>query len=192
VTTFGRPIRYGVVMQIVDVSFFKQRLYSRLKLDPPTPEQIADGALYREGFCHFPESVNYGEEHFRQLCSEKLVLLRDKRQIPIGEKWEKIRPRNEALDCANYADGAGWQVGVHKFTERHWRMLEAQLGPQQEGFALKAEVAPPMPHSFETPVAAPALAGSAPAQLTAAAAPPRAPVFRRARRVLRVAGRIAV
>lgn len=191
VTCFGRPIKFGVSMQIVDVSFFKRRLYSRLQLQPPTEEQLQEGMDYPEGYCHFPEGANYGDEHFRQLCAERLDVLRDKRGFPSGEEWVKTRARNEALDCANYADAAAWQVGVDKWTEFHWRKLEAQLGPQQDGFELKAEIAPPMPVSTGQ-VQDSTAASDAVAALPRPSAPSRPAVISRPRRVFRVVGRIAV
>lgn len=50
------------------------------------------------GFCWFPVKPAYNDDYFAQLTAEKLV-----RTFPRGRaarwEWQKIRPRNEALDC---------------------------------------------------------------------------------------------
>ena len=48
------------------------------------------------GYCHFPINAKYGEEYFAQLAAEKRVK-KHKRGFTIVE-WQKVRPRNEALD----------------------------------------------------------------------------------------------
>jgi phage terminase large subunit GpA-like protein len=45
----------------------------------------------------------------------------------VGE-WQKLRERNEALDCYGYARTAASATGLDRFEERHWRELERQLG----------------------------------------------------------------
>ena len=42
--------------------------------------------------------------------------------------FEKTRERNEALDCRIYARAAASLVGIDRFKEDHWRMLESQIG----------------------------------------------------------------
>ena len=43
-------------------------------------------------------------------------------------EWQKLRERNEALDCYVYARAAAAAAGLDRFEERHWRELEKQLG----------------------------------------------------------------
>ena len=45
-------------------------------------------------------------------------------------EWQKMRERNEALDCRVYARAAAAQAGMDRFTERHWTDIEARLKPK--------------------------------------------------------------
>lgn len=74
---------------IVGVDTAKDAIYSRLRIADEGP-----------GFCHFP--LNYGEDYFKQLTSEK-VQTRFSKGHPIRE-WHKPKgARNEALDRRAYA-----------------------------------------------------------------------------------------
>jgi len=72
----------------VGVDTAKELVYSRLRITEPGP-----------GYCHFPAS--YDDEYFRQLTAEQLVSRYHKGFL--RREWQKIRPRNEALDCRVYA-----------------------------------------------------------------------------------------
>ncbi|MCT8999738.1 phage terminase large subunit family protein, partial [Chelativorans intermedius] len=43
-------------------------------------------------------------------------------------EWQKMRERNEALDCRVYARAAAWIAGADRWPEARWADLEAQLG----------------------------------------------------------------
>ena len=43
-------------------------------------------------------------------------------------EWQKLRERNEALDCRVYARAAAWIAGADRWTEAMWRDLEQQVG----------------------------------------------------------------
>ena len=43
-------------------------------------------------------------------------------------EWQKLRERNEALDCRVYARAAAWIAGIDRWPERKWQELERQLG----------------------------------------------------------------
>ena len=43
-------------------------------------------------------------------------------------EWQKLRERNEALDCRVYARAAAWIAGIDRWAERKWLELERQLG----------------------------------------------------------------
>jgi phage terminase large subunit GpA-like protein len=43
-------------------------------------------------------------------------------------EWQKLRERNEALDCRVYARAAAWIAGADRWTEAIWRDLEQQVG----------------------------------------------------------------
>jgi phage terminase large subunit GpA-like protein len=75
------------------------------------------------GFCHFPQ---YGEEYFKQLTSEELMV-----KIVKGYRryeWQKRYERNEALDCRVYARVAASVCGLDRFEETQWERLEKELG----------------------------------------------------------------
>ena len=44
------------------------------------------------------------------------------------QEWQKMRERNEALDCRVYARAAAWILGADRWDEATWRRLEAQAG----------------------------------------------------------------
>ena len=46
----------------------------------------------------------------------------------LRREWQKMRERNEALDCYVYARAAASAAGLDRFEERHWQELERQLG----------------------------------------------------------------
>jgi phage terminase large subunit GpA-like protein len=83
----GRPTtanRAKVNLLPLGVDSLKEVLYSRLRQDEPGP-----------GYCHFP--MAYEREWFEQLTAEKIVT-----KFRFGHPyriWEKVRARNEALDC---------------------------------------------------------------------------------------------
>ena len=43
-------------------------------------------------------------------------------------EWQKLRERNEALDCRVYARAAAWIAGADRWSDAKWRDLEDQLG----------------------------------------------------------------
>ena len=53
--------------------------------------------------------------------------MRNKRGYAHPE-WQKMRERNEALDCRVYARAAAWIMGADRWDEATWRRLEAQAG----------------------------------------------------------------
>jgi phage terminase large subunit GpA-like protein len=58
----------------------------------------------------------------RPKCAEQLVTRRDRNGFPVRE-WQKLRERNEALDCYVYARAAASAAGLDRFEDRHWREL---------------------------------------------------------------------
>ncbi|MCO5352575.1 MAG: phage terminase large subunit family protein [Bryobacteraceae bacterium] len=102
--------RRAVRVRTIGTPVAKSQLYSWLRLAKPTEES---GETYPAGFAHFPR---YEEEYFRQLTAESLVK---------GAWVKDPNRRNEALDCRVYARAAAAIYGIDRFTERHWRELEA-------------------------------------------------------------------
>lgn len=119
----GKLIRNGLMIRTVVGPTFKEELYAALKKPAPTEQQLREGARYPEGFCHFPKGPNYGDEHFRQLCAEQLSTIKDRRGR-MRREWQQLRARNEALDCRVYAMAAAYDLGVHRYREEHWKILE--------------------------------------------------------------------
>jgi len=48
-------------------------------------------------------------------------------------EWQKLRERNEALDCRVYARAAAWIVGADRWSEARWVDLEAQVAGDGNG-----------------------------------------------------------
>lgn len=117
----NQKIRRGVVYYPVAVNLAKEELYSWLQLEPP----LEAGDPYPRGFCHFPD---YDNEYFKQLTAE------EKKRVVRGGvstyNWEKVRERNEALDCRVYARAAAYVHGIDKYQEAHWIELEDALRNQ--------------------------------------------------------------
>lgn len=70
------------------------------------------------GYCHFPEDRD--ADYYQQLTAEKLVT-RYVKGFPVRE-WHKTRPRNEALDCRQYA------LAALKIANPSMRRAAAKLG----------------------------------------------------------------
>lgn len=119
----GKRIRRGVKLWPVGVSIAKGELYAWLKQEKPL-----DGEKFVNGYCHFPE---YGDEYFKQLTSEQLVvrIIKGRRQY----EWEKTRDRNEALDCRIYARAAAAAIGIDRYTAEHWDQMCGVSGSSLDG-----------------------------------------------------------
>jgi len=104
----GRPSKNNIAkcpLFPIGVSTAKDLVFARMKISEP-------GA----GYMHFSDVLN--EEYFRQLTAEKVMTRFHKgfkRRV-----YEKIRPRNEALDCMVYAIAAYGILGVdvNSFADR--------------------------------------------------------------------------
>ena len=66
------------------------------------------------------------EEYFKQITAEQLVtkIVKGYRR----HEWQKMRERNEALDCRVYARAAAGRVGIDRFQEKHWADFERRVG----------------------------------------------------------------
>ena len=85
----------------------------------------ATGMLDAPGTIHLPGWAD--TEWLKQLVAEQLVTIRNKRGYA-HQEWQKVRERNEALDCRVYARAAAWILGADRWDEATWRRLEAQAG----------------------------------------------------------------
>ncbi|PKP79241.1 MAG: terminase, partial [Alphaproteobacteria bacterium HGW-Alphaproteobacteria-2] len=99
--------------------------YRLLRQDRPTREELDAGAVCPPGTIHLPDWAD--GEWLKQLTAEQLVTVRTKRGFARLE-WQKLRERNEALDCRVYARAAAWIAGADRWPEARWDDLEAQFG----------------------------------------------------------------
>ena len=135
VSLSGKRLRRGIKVYSVTVGIAKLELYNNLRKNADVGE---DGStpVYPAGFLHLPK---IDAEYLQQLCAEQLITRRDRNGYPVRE-WQKMRERNEALDCYVYARAAASAAGLDRFEERHWRELERQLG-----LAPAPDAPPPIP-----------------------------------------------
>lgn len=119
----GRKLRRGLKVFAVAVGIAKLEFYNNLRKTALVDEDGV-GIAYPAGFVHLPK---IDAEFIQQLCSEQLITRRNRNGFPVRE-WQKMRERNEALDCYVYARAAAAAAGLDRFEERHWRELERQLG----------------------------------------------------------------
>lgn len=104
----GRPSKNNIAkcpLFPIGVETAKDLVFARMKIQEAGP-----------GYMHFSDVLN--EEYFRQLTAEKVMTRFHKgfkRRV-----YEKIRPRNEALDCMVYALAAYGILGVdvNSFADR--------------------------------------------------------------------------
>jgi phage terminase large subunit GpA-like protein len=122
-TSGGKKLRRGIKVFSVTGGIAKLEFYNNLR---KSPEVAEDGLTirYPAGFVHLPK---VDAEFLQQLCAEQLITRRDRNGFAIRE-WQKMRERNEALDCYVYARAAAAASGLDRFEERHWRELEKQFG----------------------------------------------------------------
>ena len=118
VTVRGKKIKHGAKLWPVNVSMAKSELYGQLQMDRPE-----EGEPYPAGWVHFPSDID--EEFFKQLTAEQLTahVVKGYRRF----EWVKMRERNEALDCANYARAAACACGIDRFGANRWLQLEANV-----------------------------------------------------------------
>ena len=123
-TAGGKRIRRGVRLWTVAVSTFKSETYRFLRLERPTDEELASGTMHPPGTIHLPAWAE--SEWCKQFVAEQLVTVKTKRGFQRLE-WQKLRERNEALDCRSYARAAAWIAGVDRWSEDRWEALETEL-----------------------------------------------------------------
>ena len=123
-TVGGKRLRRGARLWSVATSTFKAETYRFLRQDRPTPEDIAAGASLPAGTVHLPSWAD--AEWLKQLTAEQLITVKSRRGFSKLE-WQKLRERNEALDCRVYARAAAWIAGADRWSEARWQELERQL-----------------------------------------------------------------
>ena len=82
-------------------------------------------APFPPGTVHLPSWAD--AEWLKQLTAEQLITVKSRRGFSKLE-WQKLRERNEALDCRVYARAAAWIAGADRWSDARWTDLEDQLG----------------------------------------------------------------
>ena len=114
----GKKISKGVRLTQVGVNVLKHELAGFLR-----NKQNEDGT-YPYGYCHFP--ADYSQEYFMMLTAEEYVCTTNAKNQKKYE-WVKVRERNEALDCRNYARAAAALLGYDRMKEKDFENLEQQF-----------------------------------------------------------------
>jgi phage terminase large subunit GpA-like protein len=129
-TLGGKRLRRGARLWSVATATFKAETYRFLRQERPTREDQDSGAPCPPGTVHLPDWAD--AEWLRQLTAEQLVTVKGKRGFAKLE-WQKLRERNEALDCRVYARAAAWIAGADRWSEARWQDLERQLAVETTG-----------------------------------------------------------
>lgn len=123
----GKAWPNGVKLWHVGVDAAKDLLLGQLAIEKPGP-----------GCVHFSQELP--REWYEQLTAEQRILAR------VGGKetytWVKRRPRNEVLDCRNYALHAAMRLGLHNYTDRRWAQIEQAVQPPADLFSIATAAAP--------------------------------------------------
>jgi phage terminase large subunit GpA-like protein len=142
----GRPSsnnRARVMLWPLGVDSLKETVFARLNIKGEGP-----------GFCHFPRG--YDHEFFAQLTAERIVPV-DRHGFS-GRCWEKMRTRNEALDCRVLAYAALISLS-HDVPHLLERLADEN---QQLAAAIKAESPAGTPSKPGTPAVPTPPTGTAP------------------------------
>jgi phage terminase large subunit GpA-like protein len=121
--TSGKRLQRSVLLWRCGVGVVKSELYGWLNQDPP-PE----GEPTPPGWCDFPS--DYAEEYFHQLTAEQLVPKMVRGHGPFATRryvWEKSRERNEGLDLRVYNRVTAEILGLSRWTEADWQVVEQAL-----------------------------------------------------------------
>lgn len=134
----GRKWPRGIKLWLVGVDSAKDYLLGQLAIDVAGP-----------GCLHF--SADLPREWFEQLTAEQRILIR--KNGAEAYRWVKRRPRNEVLDCRNYALHAAMALGLHRYSDQRWCQLEAALQPSPDLFSGQVQAAAAATVPNEAPAA---------------------------------------
>ena len=115
----GKRLKKGVRLWHIGVNIIKDELFSDLNLS--APDDIMDG--FPGGFLHYPQ---LDEEFFRQLTSEKRIVMKGK-DGKQKSSYVKTYDRNEVLDLHVYARAIASVIGIDRLNESGWQRLESQI-----------------------------------------------------------------
>lgn len=123
----GVKVKSGIKLWLVGVDNAKDLLLGQLAIAQPGP-----------GYVHTSQELP--REFYEQLTAEQRILAKVQgREV---YKWVKRRPRNEDLDCRNYAIHAAMAQGLHKYTDVRWAQVEQMVQPPADLFSAPAVVNP--------------------------------------------------
>jgi len=128
-TIGGKRLRRGAKLWTVATSTFKAESYRFLRQDRPSEDETKTDVIFAPGTIHLPGWTD--SEWLKQLVAEQLVTVRNKRGFAKLE-WQKLRERNEALDCRVYARAAAWITGADRWSVAQWDELERQVAAPNE------------------------------------------------------------
>ncbi|MBV2146039.1 MAG: phage terminase large subunit family protein, partial [Wolbachia endosymbiont of Pissodes strobi] len=94
---------------------------------------LKEGEEAPAGYCHFPE---YAPEYFKQLTAEQLVSKVVKGYTK--QEWQKVRERNEVLDCRIYARAASIALGIDRWPESKWNSLSEKTASKKSKKIVKS------------------------------------------------------
>lgn len=120
-------ITYGAEIWTVGTDTAKDHLFSRLQSDR---DKMPDDRMVK-----FPGILlEDGKTVVDGLDESFYLMLTAEIHVTTNNRWVKIRPRNEALDCHNYALAAALQPKwrIHQWSESKWAALEASIEPPIE------------------------------------------------------------
>src|ERR1035437_9395774 len=60
-------------------------------------------------------------------------------------EWQKMRERNEALDCRVYARAAASRIGIDRYQDKHWLGIEERVGQPKRPDPTPSTPAPASP-----------------------------------------------
>ena len=108
----------------VGTNMLKSEIYSNLTLLEQTNDR---GEVIRDTpfVMRFPN--DYDDEFFKQMTAEEWRPPENRRRFG---RWETIRDRNEALDCAVYNLAMWYKLEMYRFTSREYDALEESLAKQ--------------------------------------------------------------
>lgn len=142
ITLAGRKIRRGLKIWPVGAGLIKSQLYGWLGLG------LNEDGTAPPGYAHFPA---YEAEYFKMLTAEQLMRQTNRAGYAVLQ-WQKMRPRNEALDCRVYALAAALALGADRWPESRWRELEHT--PRELALAPATPAIPMTPPAQKTSQAA--------------------------------------
>jgi terminase, large subunit len=129
----GQRWAHGLKLWVIGVDSAKDLLHGQLAIEQPGP-----------GYVHFSQALP--REWYEQLTAEQRVPMK----VGGGSvmRWIKRRPRNEKLDCRNYATHSAYMLGVDRWSDAKWLQIENAVQPPPDLFNMGtlplADAAPPV------------------------------------------------